>query len=248
MKARMERTENLRSAERKAMFALMESHFEGVTPRGFEEDLGEKQWTILMESPDGRIVGFSTLMVYRSSVAGGRVKVLCSGDTIVEPSFWGSRSLPRLWLQSVLTFPGGSSSEKLYWLYICSGFRTYRFLPVFLRTFFPTFRYPTPPRVRALMNSLAGERWGSWYDPSSGVMRFPVPQVLKSGISPVTEGRLRDPHVAFFAQANPGADRGDELVCLAEISEDNLTKAGRRLLRREGKARPGRGELLEAAG
>ena len=35
----------------------------------------------------------------------------------------------------------------------------------------------------------------------------------------------------FFREANPGWARGDELVCLTRVSRDNLTSAGRRILR-----------------
>jgi hypothetical protein len=35
--------------------------------------------------------------------------------------------------------------------------------------------------------------------------------------------------VAFFLEKNPGHGQGDELVCLAEVSPTNLTRAGLRL-------------------
>ena len=40
---------------------------------------------------------------------------------------------------------------------------------------------------------------------------------------------MRDRHVAFFAEKNPGHERGDELICLTELSYENLTAAGRRM-------------------
>jgi hypothetical protein len=42
---------------------------------------------------------------------------------------------------------------------------------------------------------------------------------------------LRDPHVAFFAEHNPGHANGDELVCLTQIHPDNFTAAGHRMMR-----------------
>ena len=41
---------------------------------------------------------------------------------------------------------------------------------------------------------------------------------------------MNDPHVAFFLKRNPGHGDGDELVCLTELSDDNLTRAGRRMV------------------
>ncbi|HEV7784839.1 MAG TPA: hypothetical protein VGQ28_05850, partial [Thermoanaerobaculia bacterium] len=89
----------------------------------------------------------------------------------------------------------------------------------------------TPPERRALLDHLARERFGSAFDAMAGVVRFPEPQVLREGLDAIPEGRLADPHVAFFLQRNPGWTQGDELVCLTELAEDNLTPAGRRMWR-----------------
>ncbi|MDJ0694121.1 hypothetical protein [Mastigocoleus sp. MO_188.B34] len=40
---------------------------------------------------------------------------------------------------------------------------------------------------------------------------------------------MTDPHIEFFDRMNPGHLNGDELVCLTEISETNLTPAGKRM-------------------
>ena len=47
----------------------------------------------------------------------------------------------------------------------------------------------------------------------------------------VREGPQRDPHVQYFLERNPGFVAGDELVCLTRVHEDNLTPAGRRVVR-----------------
>ena len=85
-----------------------------------------------------------------------------------------------------------------------------------------------PAEVRELRDHLARERFGALYD-NSGIVRFPEPQVLREGLDEVPEGRRRDSHVAFFLEANPGWMRGDELVCVTELTEGNLTPAGRRM-------------------
>jgi hypothetical protein len=52
---------------------------------------------------------------------------------------------------------------------------------------------------------------------------------LRAGVADIDTRRLHDPHVAFFAAANPGHTAGDELVCLARLVPENLTSAGRRM-------------------
>jgi hypothetical protein len=212
------------------MLALMQSHFEGITRARFERDLGEKGWVVLVEDVAGRICGFSSLLVYRTAHQGAPIRVVYSGDTIVERGAWGSSVLPRTWIESVSRVAGSAGIGRTYWLLICSGYRTYRFLPVFWRAFWPRHDAATPPAAQALMDHLAAERFGECYERERGVVRFAAAPTLHDDLREVPTARLRDPHVAFFTARNPGSVRGDELVCLCELSPANLTRAGRRML------------------
>jgi hypothetical protein len=117
-------------------------------------------------------------------------------------------------------------------LLISSGYKTYRFLTVFYKEFYPRYNCPTPPDIQALMDHLATQRFGADYHPELGVARFTKGATpLREGVASVTDERLRDPHVAFYIARNPGHVHGDELVCLTRIHPDNLTAAGKRLLR-----------------
>ena len=62
--------ESLRAADRDAMYALLSRHFEGVERAQFSKDLDEKDCAILLEHPDGRLAGFSTLLAYDTEHAG----------------------------------------------------------------------------------------------------------------------------------------------------------------------------------
>jgi hypothetical protein len=210
VKGRWVRREEVTEAERDAMFALLDEYFLGVTRAQFEFDLAEKNWVILLEDA-GRVRGFSTLLV--------QAGVVYSGDTIVHREAWGSSALARTWLEAVREL------RPEYWLLITSGFRTYRFLPVFWKEFWPRFDAPQRP---ALLETLARERFGSRYD--NGIVRFASPQVLRNGLKEIPPSRLDDPHVKFFAERNRGHAQGDELVCLCPLVAANQTAAGRRLV------------------
>ena len=227
MTGRLVRRNALTPADRDAMLDLLATYFTGVTRERFEADLAEKNWALLLEE-DGRLLGFSTLRIYETTTPGGEpVTVVYSGDTIVEQEAWGTAALPRCWIAAVRKLRASHSHGKLWWLLLTSGFRTYRFLPVFWRDFWPRHDGPTPPEAQELLDALARERFGSLY--KEGIVRFPEPQVLREGCAAIPPGRLDDPHVAFFLEKNPGWVRGDELVCLTEIAEENLTRAGRRM-------------------
>lgn len=237
LRGRVVRREDLGRERVEAMYRLMGAHFEGVGRDGFERDLDEKGWVILLEQGAGegaRLCGFSTLDLYTVRFRGETVHVVYSGDTLVEASARGSSLLPRTWIRAVLSLRrqhlGGGA--PFVWLLLTSGFRTYRFLPVFFRRYHPRPGADEPPRLGELRDFLARLRFRDAYDAAAGVVRFAEPQVLRPDLRTLPASRLADPHVAFFAARNPGHERGDELVCLTELDPLDLTPAGRRMVGR----------------
>jgi hypothetical protein len=212
------------------MFELMTRHFDGISAEQFARDLAEKNLVILLES-DGQLVGFSTLLAYATRFQDEPLNVIYSGDTIVTPEAWGTTALPRAWLAGVERLRADLPAGRCFWLLLTSGFRTYRFLPVFWREFFPRFDVATPPHVDQLLAHLAEERFGNQFEPATGIVRFNTPQRLRHNLQAIPQGRENDPHIGFFLSRNPGHGAGDELVCLTELSPANLTAAGRRMQR-----------------
>ena len=220
---------DLSCAQRNEMLALLRRHFIGVTRDQFERDLAEKNRVILVRH-GARLVGFSTLLAYEAFFEGEPVSVIYSGDTIVAPEAWGSTALPRAWIATVNDLRASYGRGPYYWLLLTSGFRTYRFLPVFWRTFWPCFDAAPGAPHRRLLARLARERFGEQFDEGTGLVRFHRPQKLLPSLAEVPAGRIADPHIAHFLSRNPRHAEGDELVCLTDLSADNLTAAGRRML------------------
>ena len=81
-----------------------------------------------------------------------------------------------------------------------------------------------------MLDQMGQFKFGDEYDAAHGVIRFHQASPLQSGVAEITPQRLKDPHVSFFINANPGHVDGDELACLAELSRANLTPAGRRMV------------------
>ena len=219
----------LSSPEKAGMFHLLSQHFNGVTPEQFARDLVEKDLALLLES-GVHLVGFSTLLAYATTFEGEPINVIYSGDTIVAKEAWGTMALPRAWVAGVETLRAKLPAGRCFWLLLTSGFRTYRFLPVFWRAFHPCYNLPGPPVRQRMLNELARQRFGSQFDARAGVVRFAHPQRLTQKLRDVPQERTQDPHIAYFLSRNPGHGDGDELVCLTELSPDNLTAAGRRMM------------------
>ena len=221
---------SLASGIRRAIFDLLRMHFAGVDRETFDADLAEKNFVILLEDESGVLRGFSTLLVYASCARPG-VTVVYSGDTIVERNWWGSPALPLTWLRAVRSITPSYGGREVWWLLLTSGFRTYRFLPVFFRRFCPRHADDAANGDRQMLDTLASERFGDRYESRTGIVRLARPQTLVPELLEVPEGRTADPDIAFFLECNPGFVRGDELACLAQIDDTNLTAAARRIAR-----------------
>jgi len=220
----------LGASEIDEMMDLLSRHFDGVEPETFRRDLAEKSHVLRLWKEE-RLIGFSTLLVYQERVGGETVHILYSGDTIMDPEGWGSPVLARGWIRMVRDVRASLPPGRCFWLLLSAGFRTYRLLPVFWREFWPRHDCPEPGPVRALMDGLAERRFGGLYDPAAGVVRFERPHRLRGALADVPVGRRTDPHIDYFLTRNPGWLSGDELVCLTEIADGNLTIAGRRMIR-----------------
>jgi hypothetical protein len=214
------------------MFCVFSENFARTSPDLFRRDLENKNWVILIRDEEKhQVQGFSTLAIYETDYQGQRITVVYSGDTIIRREYWGTPELPKRWIHTVLE-KSTAMTQPVYWLLISSGYKTYRFLTVFYKEFYPRYDKPTPPETQALMEHLARQRFGAEYLCEEGVVRFKEGATpLRHGLADVSEERLHDPHVAFYISKNPGHGNGDELVCITRIHPDNFTPAGRRMAR-----------------
>ena len=213
------------------MFTIFNENFDQSSPEIFYRDLNNKDWVILLRDEHNCVQGFSTLVLYETEFESQKMSIVYSGDTIIRPAYWGTAQLPSTWIKTVLE-KSASMQQPLYWLLISSGYKTYRFLSVFYKTFYPHYACPTPPHIQSLMHHLASQRFGDEYYRDLGIVRFQNGATpLRDGVAEVTDERLHDPHVAHYIKMNPYHDQGDELVCITQVHPDNFTPAGRRMAR-----------------
>lgn len=221
-------------SERDRMFGLMAAHFDQVERRTFDLDLDEKGWVVILrDKTSGEIQGFSTLMILDALVSGEPIKAVFSGDTIVHRDYWGETELASVWGQFILSLIRSYTDVRFYWFLISKGFRTYKFLPVYFKEFFPRHDQQTPPFEAELLATLATLKFPSTYNPKTGVIHVEGSKDrLRPELAEVSEGRQEDPNVRFFLSKNPGYAEGDELACVAELSETNLKPIALRVVSR----------------
>jgi hypothetical protein len=223
----------LTEPEKAEMFHLMEQFYDDTELTVFLKDLNEKDHCILLFDGNGAIQGFSTQKLLSLSVGGETVSGIFSGDTIIHKDYWGSLELFRVFARSFITL--GREYPEFYWLLTSKGYKTYRMLPVFFEKFYPNYREATPVREQTVIHSFGLAKYPAEYNQTSGVVVYrEVKDKLKEGVADITDSRLRDRDVEYFKKVNPDYYKGNDLVCIASLSEDNLKPGVRRLLLREG--------------
>jgi hypothetical protein len=214
------------------MFGLMETTFANVRRDVFEADLGAKQWVIRVHEPlSGRLVGFSTQALLSPTALGVPVRVLYSGDTVVDRQHWGDAALAHVWGRLALELIASSEAEPLYWFLTSKGFRTYRYLPTFFHEWFPRCGQATPEYERELIDLIGSHLSPACYDSAAQVIRAGAGKdFVRPGVSEPGSRAVQDKHVRFFLDLNPGYAHGDELCCLAPLTRANFTRAAYRMI------------------
>jgi hypothetical protein len=221
------RVNQICARRREEMYALMDNYYENMDHSTFAADLDEKEWVIqIVDEVSNELKGFSSQRLIHSRVEGRSIRTLFSGDTIVESRRRGQRKLFQVSGWFLRQLMDAYPDDELYWFLISKGYKTYRFLPLFFREFYPRYARTIPAWYKAVIDSLGMHIDPSRYDPRTGILRArPDGCRLRPGVADITPDRLRDQHVRFFSDANPGHARGDELCCLAQLTPTNFTPA-----------------------
>jgi hypothetical protein len=210
------------------MYRLYESYYDATSPAVFRSDLDGKQFVIALR--EGReLRGFSTLALIDFAFQGCAGRALFSGDTIIDHRYWGEQTLARAFCRFAGRLKAAEPAVPLYWWLISKGYRTYRYLSVFSKNYYPNPVTQTPPEFRARIDTLARVRFGSAYDPELGVIRYPDSRGhLKPQWAAVKASARERPEVRYFLECNPRFHEGEELCCLTELEANNLRSFARR--------------------
>lgn len=224
----------LTPSERATMFGLLSLEFLGTRREDFIRDLEEKDVVVLLrkESSDGEIVGFSTLMLLDLPIDGRKVKAVFSGDTTVLPEFRSSGGIGVevgcYFTKALGTFP----DHEIYYVLISKGWRTYRVLPFFFKSFAPKHDVPTSACDKVVMDAFGRVKYPKDYDPDQGLIMFSKEtQRLIPGSIDAIPPQDPDLHTQFFLKKNPTYLSGTELVCVGSVQVANFAPPLVRLLK-----------------
>lgn len=215
----------LSEEDRENIFELYSFYYGGIDKNLFLQDLNEKHWVILLRDNVQKIQGFTTLLVGEHQILEQTIRSIFSGDTIIHHEFWGEQTLPLTWCHFAGKIKAQNPDLPLYWFLIVKGHRTYRYLRLFAKKFYPVHSEPTPKHFQTIMNRMGQEKFGNHYHPETGLIKFKTTHGhLKKKWSGIDKRALQKTDVKFFLEKNPMHHEGDELVCLTELTESNLRR------------------------
>jgi hypothetical protein len=207
-----------------SMYDLMGRHYNNVFKEKFIRDFNVKDGVIALYDEHLMIKGFSTYRVHETEYQKERIKIIFSGDTVIDVSCWGKSALFEGFIElMVKTYL--ATELPLYWLLITKGFRTYQIPVLYFKEFYPCFNRLTPAREANIIHKICREFFGNdWHENEQVIKCNPPADYLKTEFAKVDEHKFRNQHVQFFLDKNPGYIIGNEMPCLTLIHPTNFSK------------------------
>lgn len=215
-----------------AMYALFTDYYADTTVAQFRADLDEKTHIILLYA-GVTLCGFSTLTVLDSVQHPGADKpdyrALFSGDTIIHHDQWGEQGLALAFCNLAGQFKAQQPNRPLYWFLISKGYRTYRYLHLFSKEYWPSYRKENMPELQGVLEVLARQKFGAYFDAAKSIIQFPHSRGhLRPDWAQVRPHLHDRPEISFFLKRNPNFAKGAELACITLLEVSNLRSAAQR--------------------
>ena len=196
-----------------------------------EAELRKRQRIALFHMNDA-LLGMASIDVYPEEFRGRRIIVICTAHVLLRENWRGRNLLQKLGWRTFLATRLRNPLRPIYWFFDTFSYKSYLLLPRNFRHFWPRYDLPTPESQAALMDVLATRVHGPAWRPALGIAVRSGQKRMRETTAPLILARDSDPHLEFFARANPGHAEGDMLVCLCPLSLPNWLSLARKALQR----------------
>ena len=138
----------------------------------FISDMEKKDGVfVVREKETQRIVGFSTLGIYQFKLGGRKAIGLFSGDTILERTYWGSRSLSQAIALKMFWESCKHPFTAQYWTLLSKGYKTYLLITNNFKEFYPN-RKGNSPKLEAMVKEYSEAMFPGKLDPEKMILDF----------------------------------------------------------------------------
>lgn len=211
----------------KQMYDLYASYYDNTSLDIFLSDLSKKSGVILVSrKSDGKIVGFSTQTFFDLTVDGKRVRGIFSGDTIIEPTYWGNNALVTTFYRRVVIERIKRPFTPFYWFLISKGYKTYLLLSNNFYNYYPNVN-GKDEKYRRITEAYCQQLFPEYFDKEKMLLDFGQDYVrLKGDVAEITpEMRAANEHIAFFEKVNPTWRRGTEVPCIGSVDYGSVLRS-----------------------
>jgi len=204
------------------MFKLYAANYNNTSKPLFLSDISKKQYVILLLDEQNEIQGFSSIAVNPKNCGTNNYNIFFSGDTIISPKFWGTQELVKGFTEAVGRLLASDQQKKWYWFLMSKGHRTYMYLVLFFKTYYPHLKEANP-ELKQILNEVADKLFGKYWQPEKDLIVFPESMgELTPELAHASFEKRRNKHVAFFLEKNPDFYKGEELACITPLNFENI--------------------------
>lgn len=219
--------ERITAKDIQEMYALYEAFYEKTSLSIFLNDLSKKSGVIVLRSKvSGQIAGFSTQTFFNIVVDGKRVRGIFSGDTIIDPAYWGNNSLVTTFYRRLIIERFKHPFTPFYWFLISKGYKTFLLLTNNFYEYYPRATREDA-RLKRITEAYCQQLFGDYFDPQRMLLDFGHDYVrLKSDVARITpELAQADRDIAFFEKINPTWEVGTEVPCIGVFNYTTLLRS-----------------------
>jgi hypothetical protein len=215
------------------LYTLFSKYYDNSDFSVFEKDFYKKSDVIILKDIDDKIYGFSTIEIININIENSEKIVLFSGDTIIDKNYWAKNDLHIVFGKYLLKLLEIYKENEIFWLLISKGYRTYKYLPLYFKNFFPDYKKESLTNIEnKILDTVLENKFGKYYDKENKIVRFyDKKDRLKKEFAVVEKEKLNDKYIEFFIKKNPFYYNGEELCCICQICFDNFTNAAKRVLK-----------------
>jgi hypothetical protein len=208
-----------------------------VVERDYVEAELRKRQRIALFRMNGALLGMAAIDVLRHDFRNRPIVAIATSNVLIRENWRGRNLVQKLGFRTFLAARLRHPFRPIYWFFDTSSYKSYLLLPRNFRAWWPRFDEPTPEPVAALMDELAVHAYGPGWRPARGIVMRSGRKRMHATAAPLELTADSDPHLRFFATANPGHAEGDMLICLCPLTLTNwCTLARRAITRRQHRA------------
>lgn len=168
-----------------------------------------------------RLVGFTGLRIQKINIERKRYLTVYFGQTVITDGVRGKGLINRTGLKIARKFWRSLLTRKVVFWADALTYRAYLVFAKNLIDCYPAAGQVLDRSMQCLRDFLGQSNYGERYCPQNGTVRkdtFLVadPQMM------IRPDKLRDPDIAFFAQANPSYQEGSGLLTMGPATVRNL--------------------------